>query len=235
MKRVSLECGGKSAFVVLDSCKDLSQAAQSLAAGIFLNQGQTCSAPSRLIAEKGIAEPILELVKQELEKYQPTNPLLNACRVGALASERQLEGILQYVTVAKSEGAKLFAGGNPVEPVKGGAYFSPMTIAQEEIFGPVLSVITVANIAEAIHVANDSKYGLSAAVWSQDIDVALSAARKIQAGTVHINSYGEDDLTAPFGGFKQSGTGAKEKSLDAISAYSQQKTTWIKLNEKALG
>ena len=146
--------------------------------------------------------------------------------------------LLCLFVIGTGLGARLVLGGTRAAPVRGGAYFVPtvfdgvnarMTIAREEIFGPVLSVIPVADAPEAVRVANDSPYGLAAAVWTDDIDVALGASRTLRAGTVHVNSYGEDDLSAPFGGFGQSGNGFKEKSLLALDAYSQRKTTWIKL------
>ncbi len=136
------------------------------------------------------------------------------------------------------EGANLLSGGERVEPVEGGAYMTPalfsnvkndMRIAQEEIFGPVLSVISVRNEQEAVGTANASPFGLAAAVWCDDLDRAHRVARDLRVGTVHLNCYGEDDITAPFGGFKQSGNGSKEKSLEAFDAYSEKKTTWLKL------
>lgn len=237
IKRISLECGGKSAFLVLSGCRDLEGAARALARNIFLNQGQTCSAPSRLIVEKSVRERMLELVCREAGSYVPGNPLHPETRLGAMVSEEQLEKVLAYIRSGQEEGARLVQGGTRVHPVAGGAYLLPaifdqveskMKIAQEEIFGPVLSVITVANAEDALRAANDTTYGLAAAVWTDDLNSALGLSRKLRCGTVHVNSYGEDDMTAPFGGTGQSGNGFKEKSLFALDAYSNRKTTWFK-------
>jgi len=228
MKRVSLECGGKSAFIILKECDHLEDAAQTLVKNIFFNQGQICSAPSRLIVETGVQEKVLKLLLRLAPNYQPANPLENKTTSGAMVDHDHLDNVLRYVSIGKKEGAKLLVGGERVEPVKGGAYMTPaiftdvkndMRVAQEEIFGPVLSVISVRDEREAVETANASSFGLAAAVWCDEINRAHRVARDLRVGTVHVNCYGEDDVTAPFGGFKQSGNGGKEKSLDAIDAY----------------
>ncbi len=238
MKRVSLECGGKSAFIILKECGDLDAAARAVAKNMFFNQGQICSAPSRLIVETGVREEVLRRLLSLIPAYQPADPLDETTTSGAMVDHSQLEKVLGYVSLGRKEGASLLAGGESVEPVPGGAYMTPaifsdvkndMRIAQEEIFGPVLSVISAKDEREAVEMANASLFGLAAAVWCDDINRAHRVARDLRVGTVHMNCYGEDDLTAPFGGFKQSGNGGKEKSLDAIDAYSEKKTTWLKL------
>ncbi|MDD5728302.1 MAG: aldehyde dehydrogenase family protein [Victivallales bacterium] len=239
LKRVALECGGKSAFIVLRDCGNPAAAAEALAEGIFSNQGQTCSAPSRLIIEDCIHDKFLELLLAAANDFQPGNPFDEDTEVGAIVSHAQLQKALQYVEAGKKAGAKLVCGGTPAEVIEGGAYMTPtiftdvsndMLIAREEIFGPVLSVIRVKDADEALAVANQSSYGLAAGVWTENINLAHSAARKLRAGTVHINSYGEDNITAPFGGYKQSGNGSKDKSLHALDDYSELKTTWLKIS-----
>ncbi|MFC1497425.1 aldehyde dehydrogenase [Verrucomicrobiota bacterium] len=240
MKRVAVECGGKSAFIVLKDCGRLEEAAEVLAKNIFFNQGQTCSAPSRLIIEKALHDEMLELLLKHLPDYQPGNPLDEKTTIGAMVSHEHLEKVLNYIKIGNGEGAKLIAGGNEAAPVKGGAYITPaifdevnnnMRIAQEEIFGPVLSIITAKNEMEAVKLANESSYGLAGAVWCDNIDIAHRTAGKIRAGTVHINCYGEDDITAPFGGYKLSGNGSKDKALHSFDDYTELKTTWLKLRK----
>jgi gamma-glutamyl-gamma-aminobutyraldehyde dehydrogenase/4-guanidinobutyraldehyde dehydrogenase/NAD-dependent aldehyde dehydrogenase len=207
---------------------------------MFFNQGQICSAPSRLIVEMSVKEEVLQCLLRLVPDYRPANPLDGATTSGAMVDHPHLDNVLRYLSVGKKEGANLLVGGERVEPVKGGAYMTPalftevkndMRIAQEEIFGPVLSVISVKDEREAVETANASPFALAAAVWCDDIDRAHLVAGDLRAGTVHINCYGEDDITAPFGGFRQSGNGSKEKSLDAIDAYSEKKTTWLKLRK----
>ena len=238
MKRVALECGGKSAFIILRECGHIDDAVRALAKNMFFNQGQICSAPSRLIVETTIKDEVLRRLLELIPAYQPRNPLDESTTSGALADHSQLDNVLRYVSIGIKEGANLLVGGKRLEPVQGGAYMSPaifsdvkndMRIARKEIFGPVLSVISVKDAQEAVETANASPFGLAAAVWCDDINQAHLVARDLRAGTVHINCYGEDNVTAPFGGFKQSGNGHKEKSMDAIDAYSEKKTTWLKL------
>lgn len=239
LKRVSLECGGKSAFIVLEDCSDLKTAAKTLARAIFINQGQTCSAPSRLILDASIHRKFLDYLVGEASKYLPGNPLNPSTEVGALVSLEHLNFILGKIEAAKRAGAQVIIGGKSIQPVAGGAYMEPTIlenvlpnseIAQEELFGPVLCTITAQGLTDAIGLANNSRYGLAAAIWSDNINQCNLAAQNLASGTVYVNCYGEDDITAPFGGFKLSGFGSKEKSLLAIDAYSQRKTTWIKFH-----
>ncbi len=236
MKRVSLETGGKSAFVVLATCGRLQEAAQVLARNIFINQGQTCSAPSRLIVDAAVHDELMDHLIALVPRYAPGDPLRPETRVGAMVSHHALERVEALIRSGVDEGATLVTGGQRVMPVEGGAYMSPtvfddvrsdMRIAQEEVFGPVLSVITVSGVDEAVTVANDSIYGLSAAVWTDDYDSAIRVSRRLHAGSVYVNGWGGGGINAPFGGFKQSGFGHKEKSLHAFDAYTQMKTTWF--------
>lgn len=240
LKRVALECGGKSAFIVLKDCNSLDNAAEVLAKNIFLNQGQTCTAPSRLIIEECIRDDLVSKVMKQIPNFQPNNPLDEKTIVGAMASSKHLERVEDFIEIGLNQGANIIAGGKKAFPVEGGSYFMPtvfdnvdnnMIIAQEEIFGPILSIITVKNITEAIRIANETKYGLAAAVWSDNLNIVHQTSKALKSGLVHVNSYGNDDISVPFGGYKQSGNGSKDKSLHAINDYSNLKTTWIKLEK----
>ena len=235
MKKVGLECGGKSPFVVSEKCKDLNRAAKVLAENIFYNQGQICSAPSRLIIDSSIKEEFLNILKKEGKKYVPGNPFDIENEVGAVVSKKQKEKIEDYLSLGMESAKTVIKCGEKSEFITDGPFFLPTifdgvnpnsTIAQEEIFGPVLTVLKVDSIKEAIDVANSSKYGLAASIWTGDIDEAYHVSRALEAGIVHINSYGEDDNTVPFGGVKESGLG-KDKSIYAFDEYTNTKTTWL--------
>lgn len=237
LKRVFNELGGKSAFLVFPDHDDLDLAARTVAGGMFFNQGESCNAPSRLLVHEAIADDFVARVVAETPAYQPADPLDPATVMGALVDAGQLKTVLGYIDAGNAEGARCLAGGTQARTETGGYYVQPtvfdgvsnaMKIAREEIFGPVLSVIRFKDEAEAVRLANDSPYGLQASVWSSHIDRAHRVARLLRAGTVHVNCYDEDDITVPFGGFKQSGNG-RDKSLHAFDKYSELKTTWIKL------
>ena len=237
MKRIWLEAGGKSPNIVFADAPDLQAAAESAASAIAFNQGEVCTAGSRLLVERSIKDKFLPLVIQALKGWKPGNPLDPATTVGALVDTQQMNTVLSYIKSGHSDGAKLVAGGNQILQETGGTYVEPtifdgvsnaMKIAQEEIFGPVLSVITFDSAEEAIQIANDTPYGLAAAVWTADISKAHLTAKALRAGSVWINQYDGGDMTAPFGGFKQSGNG-RDKSLHAFDKYTELKATWIKL------
>ena len=237
MKRIWLEAGGKSPNIVFADAPDLQAAAESAASAIAFNQGEVCTAGSRLLVERSIKDKFLPLVIQALKGWKPGNPLDPATTVGALVDTQQMNTVLSYIKSGHSEGAKLVAGGNQILQETGGTYVEPtifdgvsnaMKIAQEEIFGPVLSVITFDTAEEAIQIANDTPYGLAAAVWTADISKAHLTAKALRAGSVWVNQYDGGDMTAPFGGFKQSGNG-RDKSLHAFDKYTELKSTWIKL------
>lgn len=236
LKRVWTELGGKSANIVCADCPDLDRAVRDSLAAIFFNQGESCNAPSRLLIEASIKPQFMERALALVQQFQPGNPLDEACVMGAIVDETQLNAILAYIESGREQGAQLICGGRQVysgagffvEPTIFDQVTPSMTIAKEEIFGPVLSVMSFDHIDEAIHIANASDYGLHAAVWTNDLNKAIRASRALRAGTVHINSYDEDDITVPFGGYKQSGNG-RDKSLHAFEKYTELKTTWIKM------
>lgn len=237
MKRVWLEAGGKSPNIVFADAPDLQAAANSAASAIAFNQGEVCTAGSRLLVERSIKDKFLPLVVEALKGWKPGNPLDPATNVGALVDTQQMNTVLSYIQAGHDGGAKLLVGGKRILEETGGTYVEPtifdgvsnaMKIAQEEIFGPVLSVITFDTAEEAINIANDTAYGLAAAVWSSDISKAHLTAKALRAGSVWVNQYDGGDMTAPFGGFKQSGNG-RDKSLHAFDKYTELKSTWIKL------
>ena len=237
MKRVWLEAGGKSPNVVFADAPDLRAAAEAAAAGIAFNQGEVCVAGSRLLVQRSIREPFIALLLEALQAWKPGHPLDPATKVGAVVDQRQLDNVLRYIEIGKEQGAQLLVGGRRTLQDTGGQYVEPtifdgvtnaMTIAREEIFGPVLSLISFDTEEEALAIANDSIFGLAAAVWTANLSRAHRFARGLRAGSVWVNQYDGGDMTAPFGGFKQSGNG-RDKSLHAFDKYTELKATWIKL------
>jgi len=238
LKRVYNELGGKSAFVVFADFADLERAARTVAASMFFNQGESCNAPSRVLVHESVADAFVDFVAREAPKYQPGDPLDAATEMGAIVDEVQLRTVLGYIESGTAEGARCVAGGRQARAGSGGFYVEPtvfdavangMKIAREEIFGPVLSVIRFTSEQEAVQLANNSPYGLSASVWSDNLSRAHRVARALRAGMVHVNQYDEDDITVPFGGYKQSGNG-RDKSLHAFDKYTELKTTWIRID-----
>jgi len=238
LKRVYNELGGKSAFVVFEDFADVERAAKTAAGSMFFNQGESCNAPSRVMVHESIADRFVEIVAAEAPKYRAADPLDAGTEMGALVDEGQLKTVLGYIEAGRSEGARAVTGGTRARESSGGFYVEPtvfdrvdngMTIAREEIFGPVMSVIRFKTESEAIALANASSYGLQASVWSDNLNRAHRVARALRAGTVHVNQYDEDDITVPFGGYKQSGNG-RDKSLHALEKYTELKTTWLRID-----
>ncbi len=238
MKRVWLECGGKAPNVVLGDVPDLERAAQAAADGIFFNQGEVCSAASRLVVHESVRDALLEKIVEIGRTMAPGDPLDPKTRLGAIVDQVQMNTVLNFIESGRKDGANLRVGGRRVREESGGYFVEPtvfdnvtmqMRIAREEIFGPVLSAITFREVEEAVKIANDVSYGLTAAVWSRDITTAHRVAKSLRAGTVYVNCYDAADITVPFGGFKQSGNG-RDKSLHAMDKYTELKTTWFDLS-----
>lgn len=237
MKRVWLEAGGKSPNIVFNDAPDLKAAAEAAASAIAFNQGEVCTAGSRLLVESGVKDELIKLIVKEMEAWQPGHPLDPATTCGAVVDKQQLDTVLGYIKAGHDEDAKLMCGGSQVLAETGGVYVTPtvfdgvtnqMKIAREEIFGPVMSVITFDGMDEAVAIANDTIYGLAAGVWTSDISKAHKTAKALRSGMVWINHYDGGDMTAPFGGYKQSGNG-RDKSLHAFEKYTEVKATWIAL------
>jgi acyl-CoA reductase-like NAD-dependent aldehyde dehydrogenase len=237
MKRVSLECGGKTPNIIMADCPDLDAAARAAAFGIFFNQGEVCNAGSRLLVEESIRDRVLERICDIATYLRPGEPLDPKTRMGAIVDSTQLDRVMGYIDAGKSSGARLHLGGARARTDSGGYFVEPtifdgvdnsMKIAQEEIFGPVLSTIVFKDADDAVRIGNDTIYGLAAAVWTRDIAKAHNTARRLRAGTVWVNCFDHGDITVPFGGYKESGFG-RDKSLHAMEKYTQLKTTWINL------
>jgi aldehyde dehydrogenase (NAD+) len=238
LKKITLELGGKSPNIVLADA-DIDAAVRGATVGIFYGKGEVCAAGSRLLVDSSIKTQFIEKLAARTKKMVPGDPLDPKTRFGAVSSRRQMETVLRYIESGRQEGATLVAGGARADIGTGKGFFVQptvfadvlpgMTIAREEIFGPVLAAIDFADIDEAIARANDSPYGLAAGVWTRDIRKAHYVARKLQAGTVWINTYNVYDTAAPFGGYKQSGFG-REMSAHALEHYTQVKSVWVDLN-----
>ncbi|MFF7560632.1 aldehyde dehydrogenase [Streptomyces pseudovenezuelae] len=237
LKRVWLELGGKSPNIILPDAPDLEQAAATAAWGIFFNQGEMCTAPSRLLVHSSIAEQVTEAVVARARELRVGDPLDPATDMGALVTEAHLSRVEDHIATGLDEGARLRAGGGRTLAGLGGSFLEPtvfdrvgpgMRLAREEIFGPVLSVLTFDDLDEAVRLANATEYGLAAALWTSDLSTAHKVSRALRAGTVWVNCYEEGDLTVPFGGMKQSGNG-RDKSAHALEKYTELKTTWIQL------
>ena len=240
MKRTFVECGGKSPNLVFADCSNLDKAAKATAYAIFYNQGEVCTAASRLLIEESIYEEFMDKVADfASKKFVPNNPLLPDTTMGPLVDTIQAEKVINAIHQAENEGANLVIGGKALESHKNGHYLPPtlfsnvdnsMQLAQEEIFGPVLACIPFKTEEEAIAIANDSIYGLAAGVWTNQLARAHRVSQQLKAGSVWVNYYDAGDMTAPFGGYKQSGNG-RDRSLHAMEKYTELKATWINMKE----
>src|SRR5271169_4456229 len=234
-KRVSLELGGKSANVIFDDA-DIEAATKAAASGIFFNAGQVCSAGSRVLAHEKIYDDVVERLTQSAKTIRMGDPADRATALGPVISEKQMKSILDYVDIGQKEGASLTTGGRRVGDR--GYFISPavfanvkheMRISQEEIFGPVVSVIRFRDEADALRIANGTAYSLAAGVWSRDIGRVQRFAKKAKAGTVWINTYGYTDVRLPWGGVRDSGFG-REHGTAAIENFTELKAVWMNLN-----
>ena len=234
MKKVSLELGGKSPNIVFADA-DLDAAVRGATTGIFYGKGEVCAAGSRLLVESAIHDEFVAKLAERAAKLQPGDPLDPKTRLGALVSEKQMNTVLGYVETGVGEGAKLVAGGKRA-PLNGRGFFvqatvldqveNRMRVAQEEIFGPVLSVIRFDDADDAVRKGNDIVYGLAAGLWTRDVKKAHAVARRLQAGTVWVNAYNFYDAGMPFGGYKSSGFG-RDLGPDSLREYTQVKSVWI--------
>ena len=238
LKGITLECGGKSPQVILADPPDLDLVADQVLFAALVNQGENCSCGSRLIVHRSVQEPLLERLVAKLPEWPVGDPMDSTTRIGPMIERPHLDKVLGYISAGRSEGAQVLAGGGRVLEETGGYFVAPtifgdvgnsMKIAREEIFGPVLSAIPFDDEAEGIRLANETSYGLAASVYTRDLDAAFRVARALRAGVVGVNAYSEGDITTPFGGYKQSGFGGRDKGLEAFDQYTEKKTIWVTL------
>lgn len=232
LKRVVLECGGKNPAVVMNDVDDLDLVAQHIVNGAFWNMGENCSASSRLIVQADIKDALMARIGEKMREWKMGDPLDPENRLGAMVSKAHFEKVRSYIEQANAEKLSVAFGGD----TKGGIFVEPTVVDgvgrdsrlfQEEIFGPVLPVTTFNDIEEAIALANDSVYGLAASVYTSNLKKAIRLSREIRAGVVTVNCFGEGDITTPFGGYKESGFGGRDKSIWAHDQYTELKTIWI--------
>jgi 4-(gamma-glutamylamino)butanal dehydrogenase len=239
LKGIVLECGGKSPQIVMADCRDqIDVVAADLAEAAFWNAGQNCTAGSRILVDRSIKDEFVGALAREAQQRTVGDPTDDATAIGPLIEPSALDRVLGYVEQARADGARIVTGGQRLLTETGG-YFTDatvvddvtpqMSVAREEIFGPVVSVLAFDDPEEALRIANDTPYGLAATVWSKDIDVALRTARAVRAGTVAVNGYSEGNIGTPFGGYKTSGFGGRDKGLEALEQYTELKTIWVTL------
>jgi len=236
VKRLTLELGGKSPNIIFADA-DLQAAVRGAQSGIFYGKGEVCAAGSRLLVERSVHDQVVEQLAERAKKLTPGDPFDKNTRLGAIVSKRQQESVLSYIAAGTRDGARLVAGGKAAKVNGKGFYVEAtvfdgatpgMKIVDEEIFGPVLAVLTFENEAEGIELANRSRYGLAAGIWTKDVQRAHRVARAIKAGTVWINTYNFYDPAAPFGGYKFSGFG-RDLGKEALNNYTETKTVWVGL------
>ena len=242
LKKVTLELGGKNPAVVLEDAEEMDDVAEQVINAVFWNMGENCTSNARLIVHRKHKDDLIPRLLDKLRDWKTGDPLDPQNALGAIVSRRHYDDIMRYIEIGKKEGAKIITGGEPID-LGAGLFIAPtifdgvtpeMTIAREEIFGPVLVVQTVGSDDEAIDLANDTVYGLQATVFCAHGKKALRAARRIKAGTVTVNCYCEGDITTPFGGYKLSGFGGRDNGLHAFDQYTETKTIWLDLSEHEL-
>lgn len=239
LKKVTLECGGKNPSVVLSDAEHLDAVAEHVVNACFWNMGQNCTSNSRLIVHQDVKEALVEKILIKVREWRTGDPLEPSNRLGSMVEKAHFEKVMGYIEQGKKEGAKLLLGGEAL--AEGSGLFIPptifdgvtpeMTIAKEEIFGPVLAIITAGSDEEAFTIANDTCYGLQASLFTSNVRRALQGAKNLKAGTVTVNCYGEGDITTPFGGMKLSGFGGRDNGMEAFDQYLETKTIWVDLSE----
>ncbi len=239
LKEVVLECGGKSPQLVMSDASQLDHVASEIANAAFWNMGENCTAGSRVVVHENVREELVSRVIDLVSTWKVGDPLERDTRLGPLIEAKHLDKVLGYVQSGIADGAEAIYGGQRILEETGGWYMPPtilervrpeMAVAREEIFGPVLSVLSFKTEDEAIRIANDSDYGLAASVFTQSLDAAHSISGALRAGTVSVNCYSEGDITTPFGGYRTSGFGGRDKGLEAFEQYTELKTTWFSLS-----
>ncbi len=242
LKNVILECGGKNPCLVLDDAENLDVVADQAVNGMVWNMGENCSATSRLIVHEAVSEELSQRIVGRLGQWRTGDPLDPSNRLGAIVSKTHHQRVLEYIDRGRQEGGHLLAGGNAID-LDGGLYIEPtvfdrvrpeMTIAREEIFGPVLGIITVATVEEGVALANDTHYGLTASLFTSNVRRAHRIGRQLRAGTVTVNCFGEGNIATPFGGYGQSGFGGRDNGVHAFDQYTQLKTLWIDTADREL-
>jgi acyl-CoA reductase-like NAD-dependent aldehyde dehydrogenase len=238
LKTVTLELGGKSPAVVLASAPDMDLVVEQVLFGALMNMGENCSQGSRLIVHRSVQEELVSKLADGLVSWPVGDPMEPSTRIGPMIERPHLDKVMGYIDRGRAEGARVVSGGARVLEDTGGYFVAPtifdgvtndMTIAREEIFGPVLSTIPFDTEEEGIRLANETPYGLAASVFTTDLDAAFRVSRALRAGTVGVNAYSEGDITTPFGGYKQSGFGGRDKGLEALEQYTEKKTIWVTL------
>lgn len=233
MKQVTLECGGKNPAIVMNDAENLEAVASHIAMGAFWNLGQNCSATSRVIVHKDIKEALIEKLTHLIKEWRQGDPLDPANKLGVLVDEAHSAKVQSYLDKADKGSLTQLAksGFEGIGPVIYDVPDNDHFLAQDEVFGPVLAVITVSSFDEAITIANQSSYGLAASLYTANIKHAIRGAKSLKAGTVTVNSYGEGDATTPFGGYKQSGFGGRDNGIAAHDQFTELKTIWLDLSD----
>jgi gamma-glutamyl-gamma-aminobutyraldehyde dehydrogenase len=238
LKKITLECGGKSPQLVLADPPDLDIVAEQVLFAALMNQGENCSCGSRLIVQRSVQDALVERLVAGLPAWKVGDPMDAATKIGPMVEKPHLEKVMEYIAAGRREGARVVAGGDRILAESGGYFVAPtifdnvtnsMSIAREEIFGPVLSTIPFDSEEEGVRLANETSYGLAASLYTTNLDSAFRVARALRAGTVSVNAYSEGDITTPFGGYKQSGFGGRDKGLEAFDQYTEKKTIWVTL------